>query len=109
MLSNVLARPMVEPVVVLVEGNVLFNDTFNTFYLWLYSIGHMAKNHSDNDRGNQLPLLHGLFLLISSKGPFYMHCPAQDITYSFCYTSCGAMAGMRNSSDACHIFHIGKC
>ena len=23
------------------EGNVLFNDTLNTFYLWLYGIGHM--------------------------------------------------------------------
>ena len=21
------------------EGNVLFNDTLNTFYLWLYGIG----------------------------------------------------------------------
>ena len=26
------------------EGNVLFNDTLNTFYLWLYGIGHMVKD-----------------------------------------------------------------
>ena len=29
------------------EGNVLFNDTLNTLYLWLYGVGHMVKNHSD--------------------------------------------------------------
>ena len=25
------------------EGNVLFNDVLNTFYLWLYGIGHIVK------------------------------------------------------------------
>ena len=68
----------------------------------------MAKNHSDNDRGNLLPLLHGLFLLFSSMGHFtciVLH----RILHTAFVTSCGAMAEMRNSSDACHIFHIGKC
>ena len=32
------------------EGNVLFNDTLNTFYLWLYGVGHMVKYHSDSER-----------------------------------------------------------
>ena len=32
------------------EGNVLFNDTLNTFYLWLYSVKHMVKDHSDSVR-----------------------------------------------------------
>ena len=41
------------------EGNVLFNDALNTFYLRLYSIGHMVKDHSDSERGNPLPP-HGL-------------------------------------------------
>ena len=36
------------------EGNVLFNDALNTFYLRLYSIGHMVKDHSDSERGNPL-------------------------------------------------------
>ena len=27
------------------EGNVLFNDALNTFYLWLYGVRHMVKNH----------------------------------------------------------------
>ena len=30
------------------EGNVLFYDALNTFYLWLYGIGHMVKHHSDS-------------------------------------------------------------
>ena len=29
------------------EGNVLFNDALNTFYLRLYGVGHMVKDHSD--------------------------------------------------------------
>ena len=32
------------------EGYVLFNDALNTFYLWLYSVGHMVKGHSDSER-----------------------------------------------------------
>ena len=32
------------------EGNVLFNDALNTFYLRLYSVGHMVKDHSDSER-----------------------------------------------------------
>ena len=34
------------------EGNVLFNDTHNTFYLWLYGVRHMVKDHSDSEKGN---------------------------------------------------------
>ena len=34
------------------EGNVLFNDALNTFYLWLYSVRHMVKDHSDSEREN---------------------------------------------------------
>ena len=41
------------------EGNVLFNDTLNTFYLRLYGIRHMVTDHSDSKRGNLL-LPHGL-------------------------------------------------
>ena len=29
------------------EGNVLFNDALNTFYLQLYGVRHMVKDHSD--------------------------------------------------------------
>ena len=30
------------------EGNVLFNDALNTFYLPLYGVRHMVKDHSDS-------------------------------------------------------------
>ena len=56
------------------EGNVLFNDALNTFYLQLYGVGHMVKNHSDSERGNPLPP-HGLFFPISSKGYFICTIP----------------------------------
>ena len=29
------------------ERNVLFNDALNTFYLQLYGVRHMVKDHSD--------------------------------------------------------------
>ena len=51
------------------EGNALFNDALNTFYLRLYGVGHMIKDHSDSKRGNSLSP-HGLLLPISSKGYF---------------------------------------
>ena len=35
--------------------NVLFNDALNTFYLRLYGVRHMVKDHSDSDKGNPLP------------------------------------------------------
>ena len=61
----------------------LFNDALNTFYLRLYGVRHMVKDHTDSERGF-----------------FYMHHPhKQDNTYhGLCYTSRGALAGTRNSS-----------
>ena len=51
------------------EGNVLFNDTLNTFYLRLYGVRHMVKDHSDSEKGNPLPP-HRLLFPISSTGSF---------------------------------------
>ena len=51
------------------EGYVLFNDALNTFYLRLYGVIHMVKDHSDRERGNLLPP-HGLLFPITSKGSF---------------------------------------
>ena len=34
----------------LMEGIVLFNDALNTFYLQLYGVKHMVKDHSDSER-----------------------------------------------------------
>ena len=54
------------------EGNILFNDVLNTFYLRLYSVGHMVKDHSDRERGNPLPP-HGLLFPISCNSSFIAH------------------------------------
>ena len=51
------------------EGNVLFNEALNTFYLRLYGVRHMVKDHSDSVRGNPLPP-HKLLLSINIKGSF---------------------------------------
>ena len=51
------------------EENVLFNDALNTFYLRLYGIKDMVKDHLYSERGNLL-LPHRLLLLINSKGYF---------------------------------------
>ena len=49
------------------EGNVLFKDALSTFYLRLYGVGHVVKDHSDSETGNPLPP-HRLLFPISSKG-----------------------------------------
>ena len=51
------------------EGNVLFKDALNTFYLRLYGVRHMVKDHSDRETGNALPP-HRLYFPSSSKGSF---------------------------------------
>ena len=56
------------------ERNVLFNDALNTFYLQLYVIRHMVKDHSDSEKGNPLPP-HRLLLSINSKGSFICTIP----------------------------------
>ena len=42
-------------VLLLKEGNVLFNDALNTFYLRSYGVRHMVKDHSDSEKVNPLP------------------------------------------------------
>ena len=37
------------------EGNVLFSDALDTFYLRLYGVRHMVKDLSDCEKGNPLP------------------------------------------------------
>ena len=56
------------------ERNVLFNDALNTFYLWLYGVRHMVKDHSDSEKRNPLPP-HRLILSIKSKGSFICTIP----------------------------------
>ena len=56
------------------ERNVLFNDALNTFYLQLYGVRHMVKDHSDSEKGNPLPP-HRLLLSINSKSSFICTIP----------------------------------
>ena len=80
------------------EGNILFNDALNTFYLQLYGVGHMVKDHSDSERGNPLPP-HGYSFRLTARVLLYAPSYRQDSTYhGLCYTSRWALAGTRNSS-----------
>ena len=80
------------------EGNVLFNDALNTVYLRLYGVRHMVKDHSD--RREETCCRHmGYSFRLAARVLLYAPSHRQDNTYhSLCYTSCGALAGMRNSS-----------
>ena len=49
------------------EGNALFNDALNTFYLRLYGVGHM-KNYSDSEKGRK----EGNVLFNSALNTFYL-------------------------------------
>ena len=64
------------------EGNVLFIDTLNTFYLCLYGIRHMIKDLSDSEKGNPL-LPHGLLFQINSKGSFICTIPQTGWSSNF--------------------------
>ena len=55
-------------------GFFLFNDALNTFYLRLYGVRHMVKDHADSEKGNPLPP-HRLLLSINSKGSFICTIP----------------------------------
>ena len=37
------------------EGSVLFSDALNTFYLRLYGVRHVVKDHSDSESYISLP------------------------------------------------------
>ena len=63
------------------ERYVLFNDALNTFYLQLYGVTHMVKDHSHSVRRNPLTP-HGLLFFINSKGSFIMHHHTDRITHT---------------------------
>ena len=67
------------------EGNILFNDALNTFYIQLYGVTHIVKDHSHSGRGNPLPL-HGLVFPINIK-VFYMHHPTDRIVHTTAFVN----------------------
>ena len=79
------------------ERNVLFNDTLNTFYLQLYGVRHMVKDHSDSEKGNI-----GYFYQLTARVLLYAPSHRQDNTYhGLCYTSCGALDGVTVQFTCC--------
>ena len=56
------------------ERIFLFNDALNIFYLRLYGVRHMVKDHYDSEKGNPLPP-HSLLLSVNSKGSFICTIP----------------------------------
>ena len=85
------------------ERNVLFNDALNTFYLWLYGVRHMVKDHSDSEKGNHI----GCSYRLTARVLLYAPSHRQDNTYhGLCYTSRGALAGTRNSSMGQNVLSV---
>ena len=81
------------------EGNVLFNDALNTFYLRLYGVTHMVKDHSDSEREETHCHHMDYSFRLAARVILYASSHRQDNTYhNICYTSRGALAGMRNGS-----------
>ena len=69
-----------------------FNDTLNTFYLWLYGIRYMVKDNSDSERGNCRRHMGYSFRLVA-RVLLYASSHRQGNTYhNLCYTSHGALA-----------------
>ena len=68
---------IVKPSLLMKEGNILFNDALNTFYLRLYGVRHMLKDHSDSERKPAA----ATWATLSDKqqGFFYMHHPTDMI------------------------------
>ena len=65
------------------EGNILFNDALNTFYIRLY----MVKDHSDSDEETRCRHM-GYSFRLAARVILYAPSHRQDGTYiGLCYTS----------------------
>ena len=81
------------------EGNVLFNDVLNTFYLRLYGVRHRVKDHSESAREETRCRHMGYSFRLTARVLLYAPSHRQDSTYhGLCYTSRGALAGTINRS-----------
>ena len=65
------------------EGYILFNDVLNTFYLRLYGVGLMVKDHSDSERKSAATTTSAT--LFNSQGFFYMHYPTDRIALTMAW------------------------
>ena len=79
------------------EGNILFNDALNTFYLRLYGVRHIVKDHSDSEREETRCCHMGYSFRLGARVLLYASSHRQDDTYhGLCYTSRGTLAGTKN-------------
>ena len=62
------------------EGKTLFNDALNSFYLRLYGVRHMVKDHSDSER--EETCCHHIGYSFRLEGFFYMHHPTDWKTHT---------------------------
>ena len=60
--------------IIIIEREIIFFNLTTHFYLRLYGVRHMVKDHSDSEKGNPLPP-HRLLLSINSKGSFICTIP----------------------------------
>ena len=59
------------------ERNALFNDALYSFYLQLYGVGHMVKDHSAREE-TRCHHCMDYFFSISSKGSFICTIPQKE-------------------------------
>ena len=80
------------------EGNVLFNDALNTFYLRLYGVNIWLR--TTQIAREETRCCHiGYSFQLAARVLLYASSHRQDSIYhGLCYTSRGALAGTRNSS-----------
>ena len=78
------------------EGNVLFNDALNTFYLPLYGVGYVIKDRSDSERETRSRHKGYSFQLAVSVLFICTTHQIQGNTYrGLCNTILGELAGTR--------------
>ena len=81
------------------EGNVIFNDALNTFYLRLYRRQDIWLRTILIVRKETRCHYMGCYFRLTARVLLYAQSHRQDNTYhGLCYTSRGALAGIRNSS-----------
>ena len=74
------------------ERNLLFNDSLDTFYLWLYDVGRMVRDNTNVKNENPLPQHHELLF------PRYLLYTARDLVYSLSQRQDSSYHGQRHAS-----------
>ena len=75
----------------------LVNDVFKTFYLQLYGVRHLVKDHSAREKTHCCHM--GYSFRLAARNILYAPSHRQDSRYhGLCYTSRGPLARIGNSS-----------